>query len=518
MRDIICPQCGESFLARDVVFDFSDYILNLISDGTDNMLTKELGFKYYTDEEYILENAKPNNEVELEINTLIGPGTNPSNYFQFFVTNKDIFEYIIKRSGIDNSFGNLIQEVVNLRSSGVSPTYDSKFIECMRKICIWCFPEVSITIEEALGGQFSAEVDKVPDIIDMLCYVFQNLEKQTEIGVRMYCNRMNDKRPDYYVPDSMFVLGSNGMMNTKRKCCKNCAKIYPEEFGYYKMVPVTMLGSHFAAKTSFLVALLWCVQNMPPFVDRFKIRRLKGGKNEEDIVDENFERFEKGFAPIKTDFENSPIISFLINDVIYTFTDWPGEEFTKDDSTFAHGARRIIAKSRHFICSLVPEQIVPGIRDFNEGREDVDIGETKLIEEFIRHINLTDHNRPGNEDKLRTVTFMANKFDVFKSTDSSDARELAGMIEGLRESDILDDKTQWEAVTKRTREFFKDKMSALSAGAIREYDKKGLSFIPVAPYGRDAKNPGDGEIDRIRRGYLVGMPLLHILRSDGIIE
>ena len=56
MHDIICPQCSESFIARDVVFDFSDYIPRLISDGTNDDIVRSLGVKYYIDEEEILNN------------------------------------------------------------------------------------------------------------------------------------------------------------------------------------------------------------------------------------------------------------------------------------------------------------------------------------------------------------------------------------------------------------------------------------------------------------------------------
>jgi hypothetical protein len=88
------------------------------------------------------------------------------------------------------------------------------------------------------------------------------------------------------------------------------------------------------------------------------------------------------------------------------------------------------------------------------------------------------------------------------------------MIEGLTESEVLENKEKWSNLTQKTRAFFREKMPALTSRAQNEYESKGLSFIPVAPYGRDADTTN---IDTVKHGFLVGLPLLHILKSDGII-
>jgi len=523
MHDIICPQCGESFIARDVVFDFSDYILSLISSESNEEAARELGFKFYVDEENIRNNPAPNNEVDLNGDSKNGYGSNNKNYFHCEITNKLVFEYVIEKAGLNpDNFKEVMSKIAN-ESTIRGEDFDTSTVGMFRKIINFCFPKIADELK-ALGG-FNITADRVTSVINIMRHIYNTQDDKETIGVRMFCSRMNPQRIDYSVPDRLFVLNLNGQMDLKLKCCKWCGTIFPEEFGYYKMVPITMLGSHFSAKTSFLVALNWCIENRPPFNDpnRFRIKKLKGDPELEVIVEQNVKNFENGIDTIKTEPFSSqvPIISYLINDTIYTFTDWPGEEFINnktDTLSFAYMAKRIIAKSRHFICCLVPEQIIPGIRPLIEGREKVDYTASELIRRFNEHIELTN--------KLRSVTFIINKFDVFEDAKESDpgAAAIINLIKGISESDVLAEPAIWNDLSQKTQEFIKDKMTPLHTGAVNAYQKDyNLCFIPVAPYGRDGKpvspsgeNAAAATADRSQQGYLVGLPLLHILKCDGI--
>ena len=521
MHDIICPQCGESFIARDVVFDFSEYILPLISNRENYEAVKALGFKYYADEEVILTNRAENTEVELGGAPSIGVGNDSRNYFHYVVTNAMILEYIQKRAGIDpTNFYNTVENIITKSPSsrGGDNAHDPTTDMFVLKIINCCFPNIAeaVKVDIQTGNQFDISSPRALEVIDVLRRIFNNKDSAIIIDVRMYCSRMNEKRPEYYVPDIMFVLDQTERMNINKKCCRCCGRFLPDEFGYYKMFPVTLLGSHFSGKTSFLFALIWYVNNVPPFnSENFKVRVLKNNDSDlERLANTNVNNFLKGLAPVKTPYEGAPIVSFLIDDNIYTFTDWPGEAFinnTNASQNYVYEDRRIIAKSRHFVFCLDPEHIVPGIRNEEDERENLRFSEVDLIEKFI------DHTRHAG-DKLRSVTFLANKFDMFGD---DIARDVNQVLDDLSESDILSvnrswDSAKWEAVTKVTEKFFVDGISTFVARAKNQYKKNNISFIPVAPYGREAKEI-DENADRIKRGYLVGLPLLHILKSDGII-
>ena len=66
MHDIICPSCGNRFIARDVAFDLSQYITDLLyEDAGDEDRILSAGFRYYVDEESIVLNTKEGHGVPL---------------------------------------------------------------------------------------------------------------------------------------------------------------------------------------------------------------------------------------------------------------------------------------------------------------------------------------------------------------------------------------------------------------------------------------------------------------------
>jgi len=293
-----------------------------------------------------------------------------------------------------------------------------------------------------------------------------------------------------------------------------------------------MLGSAYAAKTSFMVALYWCTQNRPPFnmaSEHFKVSTLA---DDDDLIafQINVDKYEAGLPVDKTAFKGkTPILSFLVNDVIYTFIDWPGEAFIYDaddksseKSDYAYDVKRIIQKSRHFVCSLDPEQVVRGLGA--EYDEENYYSEALLLSSFKKHI------RFAPEKYLRSVTFLANKFDLYSNDVNS--QELNKLLEGLTESNIYKDngewdKNNWKSITEQTTNFLQAKIPAFVTSVSTEYAKHNVCFVPAAPYGRTTKRPTDGGAAKddaptlneraIKRGYMNGLAFLNILKSDGVI-
>jgi len=528
MHDIICPNCGESFIARDVAFDFSEYILPLISPKPDTVANlknmSDFLFEYFIDEEDIISAKKVGqNNVRLETEEALGPGHDRNKYYSFEITNVDVFKYIINKNGFDYStFAQIIEQIDKSMQDNTPIPNEPKITESIKRIYSRCFTSVT---------SFDMTSPASKGLLDILCHIYKNQEMSIELFVRMYCSKLNKKRDDYYVPDVMFVLNNSGNMERKKKSCRCCGHKFPDEFGYFKMIPITMLGSAYAGKTSAMLSLLWCTMNRSPFnkaSEHFKVSTLTDDDNLR-AFQENIDKYEAGFPANKTAFRgNVPILSFLVNDVIYTFIDWPGEAFiyaadegSSEKRDYAYDVRRVIQKSRHFICSLDPSQVVPELGRDHE--EDNKFSETLLMNRFKEHIRLAP------ERYLRSVIFLANKFDLY--ADDVNSQELNKLLDGLAESNIYSDNGRWDYenwnnVTSKTASFLQMKIPAFVTSVSTEYAKHNVCFIPAAPYGRTTKRPmegAEGEAgtfnDRaIKKGYMNGLAFLHILRSDGVIK
>ena len=532
MHDIICPRCGESFIARDVAFDFSDFILPLLSDEPSfirdlKRSNPDFKFEYFIDEEDILSMSSTNNNVRLETNEALGPGLDRANYHLFEISNKNLLDYIARKNGLEPSVLDSIMKPIeeNFLLDKLIPT-DSLTIQTIERIYRKCFPTTSRLHD------FDISTSAVNKLIELLCYIFSYKDKSILISARMYCSKMRESKSDYYVPDVMFILNNNGNIERRKKSCRCCGHKFPDEFGYYKMIPVTILGSAFSGKTSLILSLLWSIKNRPPFNRIGKHFTIKTLNDDDDLIllEASIKNYEAGYPPDKTVWSYVPILSFLINNVIYTFTDWPGEAFIYDSDTkekldlatlnFAYDSRRIIAKSRHFICVLDPEQVVRGLGD----GESVFFDETELMYRFIEHINL------ANTKSIRSVLFLANKFDLYKT--DINAQDLNELVKNISESSFCGDNGQWEQnnwnnITEMTFNFLKIKIPTLISGITTKYEQNNLCFIPVAPYGktviRDENIKGSkinhsNDSRAIKMGFLSGLPLLYILKTDGIIK
>ena len=513
MHDIICPHCGEKFIARDVVFDFSPYILPLITKESNYELIAEHGFKYYIDEEDILNHPDGTNEIPLIIDNKIGPSAQGGKFYMCKITNAMIVEYISAKTRMNLDSFSVELDAISQKNS-MRADYSPGIVSFVEKVYYNCFLSSSTSM-----GDFDISSDIGSVIVEMLCQINENRETGASVGVRMFCERMNASKINYYVPDILFVLNATGHVDRKFKCCRCCNSKFPAEFGYYKMVPVTLLGSHFSGKTSLLLALLWFIRNKAPFNGgnaNFRVSTLTDDPDLESF-NKNIENYMKGLPPLKTDFVGVPILSMLINDNIYTFIDWPGEAFINNSDSsmrFAYDSRRIIADSRHFIFCLEPVQVAPDLSAAEEKRENVNFDETTLMKRFNDHISL------ANLKNVRSISFVVNKFDMFIEANYPGSEEIKELIANRTESDIFDANgnwsvPNWDEIIRKTLSFIKGQISTLIAKAQSDYRSNNVCFVPAAPYGRSAN---EGASEKIKRGYLVGLPLLHILKSDGIIK
>ena len=98
MHDIICPDCGDRYLASDVAFDLSQYITPLLHEKPeDEEDVLSVKFKFYADEDAILRSPEPGNDVPLKWETPIGP--NPLDpLYPYVVTAESIFQYICEKA------------------------------------------------------------------------------------------------------------------------------------------------------------------------------------------------------------------------------------------------------------------------------------------------------------------------------------------------------------------------------------------------------------------------------------
>ncbi|MCL1999755.1 MAG: hypothetical protein FWG65_13430 [Turicibacter sp.] len=546
MYDIICPNCGESFIARDVAFDFSEYVKPLISPNDEimnNLKTYEFEFKYYIDEEAILSlDRVSDSQIQLETGEKGGYAGDFNKYYVFKLTNEEIFDYIVRRNvplQHRENFKAFMKKLNEYATDGnvlhdAPILNDSTIIDnCIKPIWRRCYPNQQ---------DFNIVSPAVRGLIEILLHIFKNQTESKELYVRMYCSQENKEKPEYRVPDAMFVFNMNsGKMEEKSKICRDCGHKLPLEFGYFKIVPITMLGSAYAAKTSILLALYYCTIHESPFTrtsDHFDIQTLT---LDDDLTpfEINYEEYKDGYAPNKTPFierGSAPILSFLVNNVIYVFVDYPGEAFINKDgvkndqrSNYARDDRRIFHKSRHLICALDPSQVLKRLGE--DYKEDNLYEETHLIKEFEKHIGYT---KP-KEKNLRSITFLANKFDAYAGEGDKNVDKINNLVETnqLKESDIYGEdgewnEDNWKIVTENTEKFLRRKIPDLVSTVSKRYQDKKICFIPTSPYGRPAESrltkgeekpetPQEKNDRLAKQGFLNGLAFLRILKVDGVI-
>ena len=297
MHDIICPNCGERFLGYDVAFDLSDYILPLLySDMAMEDDVRSVQFKYFVDEEVIRLSNTETPESALICENPGGPRINEPS-FPFNVSCKLLLDYIISKSGYSEDEmlqiledikpyvdRNAFHQVTPLQLNQISTLYHLLF-----------------GASKQLVGDISIDDAHVRTALKILTHIYdaaqeEDISSSMVLDVCIYSSNMNNI-PNYHVPDILFIK-KNGYYERLKKCCRFCGKELPSEFGYYRMKPVVLLGSHASGKTSYLLSLLHAVQSKQPFIDNPKLTTttLSNDFNLTAFM-KNIERFRRGEEP-----------------------------------------------------------------------------------------------------------------------------------------------------------------------------------------------------------------------------
>ena len=117
MHDIICPHCGESFIASDVAFDLSEYVLPLLySDPKDSEDIRSVGFKFYVDEDMVRKHTVSGNKVPLFCDKPGGPSLSES-WYPFVITNATIFQHIQEQVSVDGNLADFLEEIEEIQNT-----------------------------------------------------------------------------------------------------------------------------------------------------------------------------------------------------------------------------------------------------------------------------------------------------------------------------------------------------------------------------------------------------------------
>ena len=510
MHDIICPHCGESFIASDVAFDLSEYVLSLLynnpKDGED---VKSVGFKYYVDEDTISKNTVAGNKVPLICDRPGGPDIADS-WYPFVISNKMILQYIAEQVNIEGDLNDILADIKEVHGKR-GESFNVRQHDAIRSIYSRFF-----TVAQEGLDEFDIDDANVQIAIKILLHIFTNQEDSVTVRVRIYSSKLNKK---YRVPDILFVLRNGVEAKRHYKCCRYCGTTFPSEYGYYKMMPVVLMGSHYSGKTSYLLSLLYTVNELPPFsqdgVEKKSINVTTLNEDNDLIAfSKNIEKFKNGQDPDKTDFTNVPILNLLADNIIYTFIDWPGEKFIDGDARrdvdFVYQSKSVIRKARHFLCFLEPSQI-----DLNrvESEEKVRFSAHELAASFSWHMGL------GGTNKLRSITYVVNKVDIYSGDEHNGPNPNANMILELvrnkAETSVYAggrwNENEMKAINDTTCNFMQTQNPGLFAAlsSLSGFDHVPRAFIPVAPYGERSENH-----NHVHKTRLSGIPFLRIMELD----
>lgn len=515
MHDIICPHCGETFIASDVSFDLSQYVLPLLySNPKDSDDVRSVGFQYYTDEDTICKHTVPGNKVPLICDTAGGPDL-ADDWFPFVITKKMLLDHIAESISLDIPLEDMLREIRDVANTR-GASYTVRHVEAIQAIYRRFF-----SVSRGEYSAFDIDDANVRVVIKILLHLLEDQQQSVNVKVRLYCSKLNTQKPDYRVPDVLFVLKNGIIQERHYKCCRYCGTTFPTEYGYYKMMPVVLLGSHYAGKTSYLLSLLYTAKELPPFShDGIGNKSINVATLNEDndliAFSKNIERFKRGEDPDKTDFTNVPILNLLVNNIIYTFIDWPGEKFIDGDvrrnDDFVYQTRRVIRKARHFYCFLEPSQID---LNRNESEERVRFSANELMASFDWHMRFPGLN------KLRSITFVVNKIDLFNGDERNEpnpnAQGILNLAQSKTETSVFSEgrwnQEEFTVVDRTTREFLQIQNPNLLAALsnMPYFAKVPQAYIPVAPYGDKNRETSSMVIHRTR---LAGVPLLRIMELD----
>lgn len=512
MHDIICPDCGERFLGYDIAFDMSKYVLPLLYyNNTETENVDGVDFKFYVDEETIRKSNVTESTDKLFCDNPGGPGAQDK-AFPFIVHRKMLFEYVVSKSGYEE------EELLGILEGLSGPVSKNDFsrITKLQLSQISMMYHVLFGVSKQLVDEISIDDEHVRTALKVLNHLYHGREEEDAahsltFDVCIYSNNLNNTDKQY-VPDILFVR-RNVYYDILKKCCRYCGSTLPREFGYYKMKPVVLLGSHAAGKTSYLLSLLNTVLSNNPFTKELPTVTLQDDDNLNAFMG-NINRFRNGLSPVKTDFKNVPILNLKIKDTIYSFIDWPGEKFINGDGAdadYIYKSKRVITRAQHILFFLPPEQIDDNIKT---SEENVTFNVMNLGQSLSWHFSFPERK------KIKSVTYVINKVDKLKGMNNTS--ELFNAIDGKSEidlysnawkSDVFDD---MNTATERYIQQQNPQLYNVLNNVVIGNGKVTKNYLSVAPYGRDAAESQNSD-KVIHEGFLAGAPFLRIIAVDGLI-
>ena len=228
----------------------------------------------------------------------------------------------------------------------------------------------------------------------------------------------------------------------------------------------------------------------------------------------NIERFRRGEEPLKTDFQDVPILNLKVHDTIYSFIDWPGEKFisgSNADQDYIYIARRVITHAHHVFFFLPPEQVD---ETMPAPDENVCFNIMDLQGSLAWHLSFPDKRR------MKSLVYVLNKADKLESR--TNTYGMFANIEGKSEADLYTGGWQqktYDAIERETKNYIMQQHPSLY-NVLNGLQTSGIkNYIPVAPYGQDITTSEGQQRDKVvvHRGFFAGVPFMRILKTDGIV-
>lgn len=529
MHDIICPRCGGRFIGSDVVFDLSEYVTPLLCDDVSKENNvKEYNFKFYADLESFQQNGTEQQETGLFCNSMIGPGPQDP-WYQYRISRDMLKQYVaqkarMKISDLEIAFSDVYTE-------DLEDVYIANQLTTIRTLYPLFGEMQGTTVDELTPDSFAYDI-----LVDIFSTIFNGEPKEIKLQISLYSGGLSSTEyPDVCVPDILFVRGHKRY----QKCCRNCGTPFPMQYGYYKMMPVVMLGSHASGKTSYLLALKYTLDTHFNSILPFDHEKKMDNNVRITALDEdaeytafrnNLDCYAHVEEPLKTDFSNIPILNLLVNDMIYCLIDWPGEKFINNVSNeyydFIFETQRVLQHARYIMFFLEPQQINDEVVS---GQENVNFDLNDLAQNLRAHLNCIE-----KPERFRGIMVVANKYDILLKGENGEARDYFSsafndQLGPKNDSDMIQSRKWNDAAFKELNDMTVSYLNNMRQGLTSAFINIcagynwNVSFLPVAPYGQKpqphpGKNPSKDRPRLIHKEKLVATPFLSILHTDGVIK
>ena len=574
MHDIICPRCGRKFIARDVVYDVSEFIYPLITDeGIKNNFQRNFGFKFLIDEQFILENSGEDYESrsdEMIPLSMTGTPNSSDDFFEFDVNSEVILRYIMNRIRFEKDYQKKIWDLIEniLEGEDVDSTDSfvvfSSFITILNGIL-----KAPVNARGAKDQSNSIRRNAITTGLVRDIYAncfskndrfdFENQGKQlvailahlTEIADNCVTLKMKLSCSSDGVPDELYIK-TDREVKFIEKSCANCGIHFPKEFGHHKMIPIVFFGSHNSGKTTYLCSLNKAISSRFFSLQNISFVPLN---TKDSVISQMLQYYSAGKACPKTEvkLDEVPNTAILVTkkankgegetdkSAIYIFVDGPGEIMVNDDrnaqnSDYNRSATHALSHARHLFCFVTPEQVLcPEADEADDEYEENVAYSPNTISNCLDYYVKTITGRANH--RFSTITTVINKFDRYSIEDHSElaAQSFSAALAEVNEqvndqmvqAKIYDKQTGlwndeiWENFSGLMEEFiFQTNAEDVFRNIKDTYEEFSPVFIPVAPMGFTAQSASldDKKTNRTPQPLMVAIPLLYVLYKDGMLK